>query len=271
MINPESRIARALNIIYEGVVENDYDNVLAIVGDEGKGKTHVMLHIVEEWLTKRYGEVTPEMANKYIGMDGKSFAKCLSGVKRFDIIADDEAADISSRSALEKTNKLFMKAYQIIRGDNLFTILIIPSLFDLDTFFRKRRVRHLIHVYKRGQFAFWNGQRLRRMVEQNERYPVKNYYVVPPLFHDHLTKYEGVLLKPYLKMKEDKMLRVRELLHAEMTAGANKDLLKEAETIKRLKDGLKLSTTQLGEYFNMHRTTIGARLKLLETETEAGV
>jgi len=265
-MNENSRIYRAIDIIYDGVVNKDYDNVLCITGDEGKGKTHIGLHIVDEWLRRRYGTVTPEMAGKFIGMDGKGFVKVLGGVKRFDIAMNDEAADISSRGALEKVNKLFMKAYQIIRGDNLFTILIIPSVFDLDSFFRKRRVRHLIHVYKRGKFAYWGHERLKRMVEQNERFPVKNYYVVRPLFYDNLPKYDGVLLNPYLKIKEDKMLKVRELLSQELAEDVPRSVLKEAQAMKNVREKFGLNITQTAKIFGYGRQVIGERLKLLKGE-----
>jgi hypothetical protein len=47
---------------------------------------------------------------------------------------------------MSKLNVSITKAYQIIRGDNLLTILVLPSIFDLDGFFTKRRARGLIHI-----------------------------------------------------------------------------------------------------------------------------
>lgn len=109
-----------------------------------------------------------------------------------------------------------MVVYQLIRGENLFTVLIIPSVFDLDTFFRKRRVRHLLHVPRRGVYHFWDKQDLRRMVELNEGKPFKNYYRVSPTARGSFKKYEGVYLEPYKLKKSEKMKKVREMLASEL-------------------------------------------------------
>lgn len=249
MIRGDSRMDRTLEIIYNGLVKKDYDDVLCIVGDEGKGKSNILLHIVEWWLIKRYGTVTPEMCERFVGMDARSFSSVLSKAKRYDIVADDEAADISSRGAMQQSNQLFMQAYQIIRGDNLFSVLVIPSLFDLDAFFRKRRVKHLIHVYKRGKIAFWSNQRLKRMVELNEKLPFKNYYLVRPTFFDSLPRYEGILKEPYEQMKARKMKKVRINLEKNMNS---KDVHKK-EAYELKKKGLNY--TEIATKIGVSRVT----------------
>jgi hypothetical protein len=198
---------------------------------------------------KRYGKITPDMAERFIGMDANSFSKVLSTARRYDMVADDEAADISSRGAMQQSNQLFMQAYQIIRGDNLFSVLVIPSLFDLDSFFRKRRVKHLIHVYKRGKIAFWSNQRLKRMVELNEKLPYKNYYLVRPTFFDTLPKYTGPLLEPYQAMKARKMKKVRINLEKNMN---NKDVHKK-EAYELKKKGLNY--TEIATKIGVSRVT----------------
>lgn len=212
------KIHEVVREIHKQVTQNDFDEVLCISGDEGMGKSNLGLLLVEFWLQLNGEVVTKESARRCIGMDALGFAKVLKEAKKFGVVMADEAADISSRTALNKQNVAIMKAYQIIRGENIFTILIIPSIFDLDTFFRKRRVRHLIHVYGRGKLAFWNTKRLRAMVQVNDRLPVKDPMVLPPLFRESFPRYEGVMLEEYRVMKAEKMSKVREKLLKDLTS-----------------------------------------------------
>ena len=262
MLNPKSRLARAINIIYDGVVLKDYDNVLCIIGDEGKGKSNILLQIVDFWLKKRYNTITPEMANRFIAMDSKDLGRVIKGVTNFDILANDEAADLSSRSSMSKINKTYVKAYSIIRGKNLFTILVLPDLFDLDTFFRKRRVRNLIYTNKRGVIHFWGKQRLKKLVEINEVSKTKNYFCVQPLFSDRVPLYKGVLSDPYKKMKEEKISKIQDELYNELMSGStNEAMNKETETMIKLKEGNDWSYGTLAKYYNISGDAIRKRIK----------
>jgi len=206
------KLHEVIREIHHQVTKNDFDEVLCISGDEGVGKSNLGLWLVEFWLQLNGEEVTREKARECIGMDALGFAKVLKGAKKYGVVMADEAADISSRTALNKQNVAIMKAYQIIRGENIFTIMIIPSIFDLDPFFRKRRVRHLIHVSGRGKFGFWNTKRLRAMVAVNDRMVIKDPMVIGPLFRESFPKYTGVMLEEYKAMKIEKMAGIREKL-----------------------------------------------------------
>lgn len=185
---------------------------MVITGDEGTGKSRLVLHIMEWWNSQGERRPSPHDVDECLAMDSEEFSSILQEVYTGAIRINDEAADISARGAMNKTNKLFMLVYQLIRGENLFTILVIPSIFDLDTFFRKRRVRHLIHVPHRGRYDFWDKQDLRRMVEVNEGKPFKNYYRVSPTRSGSFPDYKGVYLSRYLEKKKEKMKAVRAML-----------------------------------------------------------
>jgi len=210
-IKKNSNLYKILRVIYKKVTQEDYDEVMVITGDEGTGKSRLMMHIVEWWNSQK-GTTKPEEVDECVALDSEQFSNILQEVYKGAVRVNDEAADISSRGAMSKTNKLFMLVYQLIRGENLFTILVIPSIFDLDTFFRKRRVRHLIHVPTRGRYDFWDKQDLRRMVEMNEGKPFKNYYRVRPTARGSFSDYKGVYLERYLEKKSDKMKTVREMI-----------------------------------------------------------
>ena len=269
MLNNNSRLARAINIIHEGVTKKNYDNVLCIVGDEGKGKSNILLNIVDYWLRKIYDEVNPEMANKYIAMDSKDLGKVLKDVTNYDILANDEAADLSNRSSMSKMNKTYVKAYQIIRGKNLFTILVLPDLFDLDSFFRKRRVRHLIYTDKRGIIAFWGKKRLKKLVALNEDSKIKSYTCVRPLFIDRVPLYKGILAEPYKIMKENKISLVQQQLYDELTnETTDKGSDRLGEAMIKLKEEYGLSNAQVGKFFSYTGQTVGNYIRRISDDHE---
>lgn len=247
-----------LEIAWHELNFNDWDEVLVIAGYNGKGKTHLGLHIADWWINKKYGEVKEEDAPKYIGMDLKQFGKVLSTANKKDLVMDDEAGDISSRGSMSRMNRLYMQAYQVIRGDNIFTILILPELWDLDPYFRKHRVRHFIHVMARGRLAFWSTNRYKRMVAFNSSMPFKNYYITQPTFYDTFPIYRGNLMPEYKKMKADKMKNVRIQLAKDIEASgasANEAKIARDEKIFKLREE-GTSVKELAKKFGLSNVMI---------------
>lgn len=221
------RIKRVLDIQFNALHKRAWDNVLVLTGDEGTGKSNLALHILEHWLNKKYGYVIKDHS-KYINLDiGKwsdSFAECNKG----DMNILDESGDLSNKRTMSKLNFAIARAYQIIRGDNINSVFVLPSVFDLDAYFAKRRAKGLVYVYKRGKFAYWSKHRLRQLIELNSGYPSKNIWRVRPTFFDTFPIYRGILLKEYEQKKEEYMKDTRKEL-----ASAIKDLKGQNEVSER--------------------------------------
>lgn len=239
------RVQEYLKIAYNAH-KRDWDTVICITGENRKGKTNLGLHMVEEWLKLQGIEVTPNHVDKHIGISKVSFARVLEGAKKMDPIMDDEAGDISSRSAMSKANRLYMTGYQVVAAENLFTILILPEFWNLDSYFRKDRVKHLFHVYARGKVAFWDKDKLKRLVAVNETMKVKNLLVEYPTFYDTFPKYNGPLKERYEALKLAKMKQVRKELLKEIEEDAkmggrnvsSQMQIRNAAIRKMVKDGM---------------------------------
>ncbi len=206
------RLKQVLDIKHKKNTQDDWDDVLLITGDEGISKSTLGLHMIEDWLNKLYGEVKEEHI-KFIGLDREQFLKALKDANKYEMLIYDESGDITNKRSMSDFNVSISQAYQVIRGDNLFTILILPSVFDLDGFFTKRRARGLIHVYARGRFAYWNKSRLRKTVAINQFKYIKSVWTVKPLFYDTFAKYKGILKDPYDKKKQRKIKDIRKELY----------------------------------------------------------
>lgn len=210
------RIRAYLDIVFDGLVKKNYDNVIVVMGDEGKGKSHLCLNMLDYWYSKRDGVCTSDHV-KHISLDVEQFSEDLKDCVKYDMTVYDEAGDVSGRRAMSNLNTSLAYTYQVIRADNIFTVFVLPSVWDLDSFFRNRRLAGLFYVTARGRCAFWGREKVRRMMSLNERRMVKSPYVVTPDFVDTYPTYKGVMAEPYENKKKAKMKKIRENLHAMLT------------------------------------------------------
>lgn len=210
------KIKKFVEIVHRQLTKHDWDGVYAIVADEGFGKSNLGLHITEEWINK--SRKCTEKDIKHINLDLKEWLQDLRDLKKFGITCYDEAGDIASRRSMSDVNLAVMKTYQVIRGLNLMSLLVLPSLWDLDGFFVKRRLRGMFYVYKRGKVAFWNREKMREMVAINASRPVKDYFCVSPLWVDNFPIYNGILKKKYLEKKNTKMEEIRKAIYDDLIA-----------------------------------------------------
>lgn len=201
-----------LKIRYEKHKLN-WDTVGLIVGDEGVSKSNCGLHFLDIWSRITKGKCIPEDV-RHVCMTGKDFVDDLGDDIKDDMTIFDEAGELDSRRAMSNFNVMLSQAYKVIRADRLFTILILPDLWDLEPRFRNRRVKFLIYVYRRGKAKMWLRDGLRKIIALNEGRIIKDIEranVKPDLVFD-FPEYKGAMAEEYAKMKEKKTKEAREKL-----------------------------------------------------------
>jgi hypothetical protein len=215
-------IKKVLQLDYEGkynsMLKKNKDRVVCISGYEGIGKSNLLLHIFHFWYEEILKQKIDENFIKFLASNKKEFVLGLKSAPPYYMVAHDEAGkDLYNRNSQSNFNKDLNIAYIVIRARKLYTILVIPSLLDLDSYFRKRRVTALMHVYGEGRVAYYSKRRLRRLLpamEYNNKMsadpnPLECKDIlgnnILPNFTDTFTLYEGVLLKKYLERKDKNM------------------------------------------------------------------
>lgn len=215
----DSKLQSILEVIYKKNTQESWDAVMCVAGDEGTGKSNFDEWLIHYWYLLKNGRVTEDEV-KHMCMDRNEWLSDFSDCEKYDATNYDES-DLYSRKSMDSFNVKVNQTYQIVRADGLFSILTLPSLWDLDSFFRNRRLRYFVHVYARGKYAFWSKSRLRQMVQMNARFPVKNYYVVKPTHRGWFSTYDGPFSEAYKRKKE---------LH---TKKARRELLEGSDKQKR--------------------------------------
>lgn len=240
-----SNLAKVLYWVYAKIMLN-YDMFIVITGGEGTGKSRgLFLNIVDFWYRKILKKPIPQ--DSY-GIDIKDFVKSLGTGKKLDFRGLDEAGDsIDAQNWNNVLNKILYQAYTVIREKKLFTCIVLPSFFDLNPRFRKRRVKVLFNVYKRvdnkckacdGYFVdskvcphcgndkftkgyiLWrcyNKKQIREILVRNQFRSVKSLNVgVSPVCEGRSYEYKGELLKFYNPKKQEKMKEVLEKVQNEV-------------------------------------------------------
>ena len=241
-------IHKYLDIVFDKH-DKDWDTVIAICGKVGVGKSHLGLHMLDYWQTKLNGECKKEDI-KHMCMTKKDFVTDLADCKIKEMTVYDEAGEIASRSALSKFNKDLMVAYQIIRADRLFTVLILPDIWYLDSYFRNSRIKALFYVTKRGSVFSWFGPNLKKLLEINQFKMVKNYFVTKYQLRDKYPIYKGVLYREYETMKKKKTSDARKKLKETKEDKINKitqgDIAEylgvSQQTVSRLRDNYSVKS-----------------------------
>lgn len=228
-----SNLARILKDFYR-YMKLKYDVFIVITGGEGLGKSRSMfLPIIDYWYTEILKKPIPE--GRY-GVKMENFIRSLKSGQTYDICGLDEAGDAMDKENYRNMlNRILYESYTIIREKLFFTIIVLPSFFDLNPRFRKRRVRGIFEIYRRVNnfckdceesftdskkcpecgsknfkkgyvlWRYYSRARINKILLLNKNREVKKLSVVSPSIEGRAYMYQGKLLKAYQIEKQEKM------------------------------------------------------------------
>lgn len=276
MIDSNSNLARLLKWIHKQM-RLRYDFFIVIDGDEGKGKSRGMfLNIMDYWYKKLLQKDIPQ---ECISVDIRNYIHGLKIGEEMDFRGLDEAGDsMDTTDYANKLNKMLYQAYTVIRERRYFSVVVLPSFFDLNPRFRKRRVKMLIHIkrrvnntcneckeefvelvcpkcgsedFKKGYVCYdvYDRKRLNMILGMNMSRPVKSISVgVKPILSGIVYEYDGEMKDYYAQLKTKKTKDILNILHDEM-----KDMASPYENKMEIRNGMikkmseKMSTTEIAD------------------------
>lgn len=149
--------------VVDALEKKDKDFVMVIDGIEGGGKSTLAFQI------GRYVDPTLDLSR--VVFDAESFREAVLKAKKGQCIIYDEAfTGFSSRSALSGINRALVSLAMQMRQQNLFIIIVLPTIFLLDKYIALFRAKVLIHVYEnkgiRGYFRVYPSK-LKKLLIMN--------------------------------------------------------------------------------------------------------
>lgn len=183
-----------LDHIIEGVKQK-WDGTAVITGLEGSGKS------TAAFMTANYCDPSfkGEEALRRTIFTADQFYEVLENAKPGQAVVWDEMVLAgSSGDATSSIQKALVKTFTLIRKKRLFIILVIPSIFMLQTYFALFRTRFLIHVYspngiERGFFKFYSYDKKRELYFKGKKNNW-NMAVVRPDFYGQVRNYTNYFI-----------------------------------------------------------------------------
>lgn len=247
-------------------LKRDWDYLLVIVGDTGTGKSHFGLDLLDEWYSFILKKPITKELSVQMASDYKIWLNNFKNLSAYDMnIYDEGATTLDSKAYMTKLSRDLSKLFNVFRAKKFFSVIILPSFFDLNKYFREKRLRGLIWIDKRGHYKFYTKKGIEYLNAYNEKSIIKSMWKAKPFHQSTFPKYKGVLLKPYLATKNDTMNEVLEdvitnsVVEKKQTAAEFfedkvKRLLEKGKTQKEVKAKLGIGNTTISKI----------RLKLLK-------
>jgi hypothetical protein len=213
-----------LNNPKKGMKPKNQDRFFLFTGLTGSGKSNTVLHFFHMWYNDILKEgATEDKFKDFFAGRLKGFANCLQNAKhqKYRMIVHDEVIhDLHAKDGNTRLAKKLYQVYNIIRGKNIFTCVLIPSLCDFSKDFVTERVQHIVHCYEeKGEyFAVYyapkNTSKLIPMMFQmkermkrgsGEQRPDPLECEVSYNIRWRVRQYKGVYSKMYEALKSDNM------------------------------------------------------------------
>jgi len=127
--------------------KGDWDNIVAITGDEGVGKSTAAIQL-GKLLDKKFSI----KRNELITPDVKVLEyKLTKELPKGSVLICDEAIKILYKLGWSSKSQIFLnKLYALARQERKTTILCMPRFKDFNEYFRNHRIKFWIHLVARG-------------------------------------------------------------------------------------------------------------------------
>lgn len=137
--------------VRERINHKDKDYVLLTDGYEGSGKSTFSMQI------GRY--IDPTLNLNRVCMTADEFKNAIIKAKKGQTVIYDEAVTgLSAAESITRIGRLLKSMMMQMRQKNLFVIVILPTVFELNRYSVLSRARSLFHIYESsGRMGYWVG------------------------------------------------------------------------------------------------------------------
>ena len=196
----DKRLISFLDKIKERITKKDKDYVLLIDGYEGAGKSTFAQQIaryVDNSLNLNRICMTAEVFKSAVINSGKG--QC--------VIYDEAVTGLTSSDSISRVGKLLKSLMMQMRQKNLFIIVILPIIFDLNKYSVLSRARSFFHIYeKKDRMGYWVGYNRKDLRDLYLKGKKTHSYKVRSYFNGRFYGKYAVDEEKYRKKKEDALM-----------------------------------------------------------------
>ena len=173
----DRKMQKFLDKIKNKINVKDKDYVMLIDGYEGSGKSTA----AQQW--GKYVDNTLDIDRICMTADEFKDAIYKAG-KGQCVIYDEAVTGLTSGDSISRIGKLLKSLMMQMRQNNLFVIIILPTIFELNKYAVLSRARSFFHIYenhgKMGYFVGYNRKDTRLLYlrgKKNYAYKVKSRFI----------------------------------------------------------------------------------------------
>lgn len=161
---------RWLEQVNERVIQRNDDRVVLVVGDEGVGKSTLMLTMARMWQDIRGRSTDADSVLKNIVWGGREeFAERLETGDRGDMIAVQDAPHaLFSRDVMVGEQKELEKKLMDIRFRNYLIVLGFQDWSDIPSGLVRRRAKNSLYIPRRGVVRGFNRESMDRRYKSGD-------------------------------------------------------------------------------------------------------
>jgi len=241
--------------------------VIIFDGRSGLGKTTLSSQtacFLHNEVEKYMGEKTPEFNLDCLCWTPDDFVNKLQHATKGQIIILDEGMILSNRSTMSEMNRMVINMMAMIRSKQIFVILNINSIFDMDKNLSLHRADVLVHLYAEDDRFATRG---RYMVIPSAKGRLKNLYIygkklydyskASSAFHDKFTSFFPFDNDEYERRKQ---LAIMNYTSNGKTTGSKVRQSRDY-AVKYLSENYDLKVDELAQAFQLNERTIYDILK----------
>lgn len=207
--------------------------------------------------------------------DNETKQGIINSEKKKSHILDETLSMLNIRRAMSNVNITITSLFSEIRQKNLFLILCLPSIFDLDRNIAIHRSLFLIHTYsrngQRGYFRFYGRKAKAKLFASS--YAKKTYqYLARPTFWGRFANGYVVNEEEYRQRKDDVLKRYipKDIPDKKLEEKTLKEREKKAIQIINLQKTQKLSFRKLEELGFGYRADLAKLVREFQGKLDGG-
>lgn len=204
-----------LEAIYRGAIQQEFDRIILVIGDEGVGKSTLMLSASMVWTDIRGLDVNPDdVLNKMVWGDRSEFKRAIVESERQSIITVQDAARIlHKKESMTGEQVDLQKSLLDSRFKENLILLGFQAWDDIPSFMQRRRAKNAFVIPRRGYVKGYNRSDLDHRFEEGD-WP-------DPRFRDQFPSLEGLDIWDEFKRrdrehKEDRLLTEEDFTPSEI-------------------------------------------------------
>ncbi|MGZ0745737.1 hypothetical protein [Haloparvum sp. AD34] len=155
------KLRRYYQKVYDYRITCEYDHVLPIIGDEGDGKSTLMLESMIFWQDIRGIERDPERILDRLIYDRNQLKNAMADSENRSVIPVPDAARVLHKKEAMTNEQLELeKDFFDVRTNEYLILLGYQDWESMPTFLQRRRAKNAIYIPQRGLIRGYNRESL---------------------------------------------------------------------------------------------------------------